>query len=263
MADEGEENKDISSETRNEMTEEDRTCDNNENSTKCMEMLSPLNPVVKSGENIKNTDLPDKNESFNFKVPSINLGVNKDLKEHEDLKSDVEKKEKAPELRYKVPWWSAKPPQEENFNLEILKNGCIISTTDLNDKAFYVFGRLPLCDVVLEHPSISRYHALIQYRGNTESDKTLRGFYLYDLGSTHGTMVNKAKIRPKTYYKLKVGYVIKFGGSSRLFVLQVCLRKLNRKISLRGECYWRGVLLERVLSEGVLLEGCVIGRICY
>ena len=134
MADEGEENKEICSATRNEMTEEDRTCDNNENSTKCIEMLSPLNPVVKSGENIKNTDLqPDKNESFNFKVPSIN----KDLKGREDLKSadksDVEKKEKAPELHYKVPWWSAKPPQEENFNLEILKNGCIISTIDLND----------------------------------------------------------------------------------------------------------------------------------
>ena len=153
-----------------------------------------------------------------FKVPS---SVQKGIQLSESASG--EKKEKVPELKYKEPWWSATPPAEENCSLEVLKNGCIILTLDLNDKAYHVFGRLPLCDIVLEHPSISRYHALIQYRGETDGDRTLSGFYLYDLGSTHGTVVNKNKIKAKTYYRLKVGYVIKFGGSSRLFILQVCV----------------------------------------
>ena len=153
-----------------------------------------------------------------FKVPS---SVQKGIQLSESASG--EKKEKVPELKYKEPWWSATPPAEENFSLEVLKDGCIILTLDLNDKAYHVFGRLPLCDIVLEHPSISRYHALIQYRGETDGDRTLSGFYLYDLGSTHGTVVNKSKIKAKTYYRLKVGYVIKFGGSSRLFILQVCI----------------------------------------
>ena len=153
-----------------------------------------------------------------FKVPS---SVQKSIQISEP--ASVEKKEKVPELKYKEPWWSATPPADGNCSLEVLKNGCIISTLNLNDKAYHVFGRLPLCDVVLEHPSISRYHALIQYRGETDGDQSQSGFYLYDLGSTHGTVVNKSKIRSKTYYQLKVGYVIKFGGSSRLFILQVCI----------------------------------------
>uniref|UniRef100_H3DN53 Solute carrier family 4 member 1 adaptor protein n=1 Tax=Tetraodon nigroviridis TaxID=99883 RepID=H3DN53_TETNG len=79
------------------------------------------------------------------------------------------------------------------------------------------------CDVSLEHPSISRYHAVIQYRsqaGDSESAGEDTGFYLHDLGSTHGTVVNKNKIPPKTYIRLRVGHVLKFGGSTRLFILQ-------------------------------------------
>ncbi|KAM7445046.1 Kanadaptin [Porites harrisoni] len=38
--------------------------------------------------------------------------------------------------------------------------------------------------------------------------------------TTHGTTVNKSRIEPKRYYRLRVGYVFKSGGSSRLFILQ-------------------------------------------
>lgn len=160
-------------------------------------------------------------QSMSFKVPNA---VQKDIVTGEPAPV-LEKKEKVPELKYKEPWWSTKPAVGDKFSLEVLKNGCIISTLNLTEKPYHVFGRLPSCDVVLEHPSISRYHALVQYRGETDGDRTLSGFYLYDLGSTHGTAVNKSKIKVKTYYRLKVGYVIKFGGSSRLFILQVCIAK--------------------------------------
>ena len=110
-----------------------------------------------------------------------------------------------------------------------------------------VFGRLPVCDVALEHPSISRYHAILQHRpqeekrreaggtGEGEGGKGERerrvdvlscrpsesGFYVYDLASTHGTYLNKNMIRPRSYYRVRVGQMIRFGGSSRLFVLEV------------------------------------------
>ena len=132
--------------------------------------------------------------------------------------STKEKKETIPELPYKVPSWSGIP--DDVYNLEVLKNGCIISNIDLTSKPFHVFGRLPNCDVSLEHPSVSRYHAVIQYK-TSDSSNSEKGFYIYDLGSTHGTTVNKSRLEPKRYYRLRVGYVFKFGGSSRLFVLQV------------------------------------------
>jgi protein phosphatase 1D len=43
---------------------------------------------------------------------------------------------------------------------------------------------------------------------------------LFDLGSTHGTFLNKQQIPPKVYCRLHTGHVFKFGVSSRLFILQ-------------------------------------------
>lgn len=130
---------------------------------------------------------------------------------------------KYPPLPYTEPSWGGKAP-DAAYSLEILKNGAIVDTVPLKHSSFFVVGRLPVCDVSLEHPSISRYHAIIQYRGESgerESVGEERGFYIHDLGSTHGTVVNKNKIPPKTYIRIKVGHVLKFGGSTRLFVLQV------------------------------------------
>ncbi|CAG12456.1 unnamed protein product [Tetraodon nigroviridis] len=127
-----------------------------------------------------------------------------------------------PPLKYTEPPWGGKAP-DVSYSLEILKNGTIVDTVPLAQRSFYVVGRLPVCDVSLEHPSISRYHAVIQYRsqaGDSESAGEDTGFYLHDLGSTHGTVVNKNKIPPKTYIRLRVGHVLKFGGSTRLFILQ-------------------------------------------
>jgi len=132
--------------------------------------------------------------------------------------SPTKKKEAVPELPYKEPSWSGIP--DELYSLEVLKNGSIVSTIDLTSKPFHVFGRLPNCDVSLEHPSVSRYHAVIQYK-TSDTSNSEKGFYIYDLGSTHGTIVNKSPLEPRRYYRLRVGYVFKFGGSSRLFILQV------------------------------------------
>jgi hypothetical protein len=121
-------------------------------------------------------------------------------------------------IPYKKPTWGG--ICDKPYSFEVIKNGLVITNIDLCTKPFYVFGRLPSCDVAMEHPSMSRHHAVVQYCIN-KNDKHDIGWYVYDLNSTHGTWLNKNKIEPRVYYRLKVGHLIKFGGSTRLHILQV------------------------------------------
>jgi len=67
-------------------------------------------------------------------------------------------KPKATKLNYNKPEWSC--TCEENpdhaYSLEVLKTGSIIDKINLANKEYFIFGRASDCDVVLEHPSISR-----------------------------------------------------------------------------------------------------------
>lgn len=65
------------------------------------------------------------------------------------------------------------------------------------------FGRLNTCDVLCEHPSLSRYHSVLQY-SNGSNAKYPKGLYLIDLGSTHGTFINKTKLEPHKYTRVEV-----------------------------------------------------------
>lgn len=123
---------------------------------------------------------------------------------------------------YREPPWGG--PASAPYSLETLKGGTILGTRSLKGTSCCLFGRLSSCDVCLEHPSVSRYHAVLQHRAaglEGECDGQGPGFYLYDLGSTHGTFLNKTRIPPRTYRRVHVGHVLRFGGSTRLFLLQV------------------------------------------
>eukprot|EP00842_Homolaphlyctis_polyrhiza_P000350 jgi/Hompol1/1315/HPOL_005556-RA len=54
-----------------------------------------------------------------------------------------------PPLPYTPPDWSHAP--QDDIYFEVLKNGAIIDQTPLFRKEFIVFGRLPVCDVGLDH----------------------------------------------------------------------------------------------------------------
>ncbi|KAG6443881.1 hypothetical protein O3G_MSEX003061 [Manduca sexta] len=122
-------------------------------------------------------------------------------------------------IPYKEPKWSGMCPDGSDYALEVLKSGMIVEKIDLTNKAYYVFGRLTNCDVVMAHPTISRHHAVLQYKAFAEEGEPPSGWYLYDLGSTHGTFLNKERMKASHYTRLRVGHQIKFGSSSRTFIL--------------------------------------------
>ncbi|XP_013222869.2 kanadaptin [Columba livia] len=127
--------------------------------------------------------------------------------------------------RYEEPPWGSRPPASAGYGLEVLKGGVALGSVRLEGGSWFLVGRLPGCALSLEHPSVSRHHAVLQYRGAARSPDTgapddAAGFYVYDLGSTHGTFLNKARVPPRTYCRVRVGHGLRFGGSSRLFLLQ-------------------------------------------
>ena len=52
-------------------------------------------------------------------------------------------------------------------------------------------------DIVLEHPSSSRVHAVLQFNGET------RDAYLYDANSAHGTFVNRRRIKAGVHVPIR------------------------------------------------------------
>ncbi|KAJ0986792.1 hypothetical protein J5N97_005148 [Dioscorea zingiberensis] len=155
---------------------------------------------------------------------------------------------------YEIPPWSEPPGHP--FFLEVLKDGTIIQQLDVSGKGAYMFGRIDLCDFVLEHPTISRFHAVLQFKKDGEA-------FLYDLGSTHGTSINKNQVKKKVYTKVHVGDVFRFGQSSRLYIFQGPselmppegdLNKL-RNSKIREEMVDREASLLRAKAEASLAEG--------
>ena len=93
-----------------------------------------------------------------------------------------------------------------------MKNGILVETVPLDDQECYLIGRNPDADIISEHQSVSRNHAIIQFRENS-------GAFLFDLASTHKTFLNKKEVVPKKYYPLQHGLQIKFGESSRVYIV--------------------------------------------
>ncbi|KAF5836383.1 SMAD/FHA domain-containing protein [Dunaliella salina] len=113
---------------------------------------------------------------------------------------------------YTPPAWAG-VPEGVPYSLEVLKGGAIVEARDVNSKDHYTFGRTPGCDFVLEHPSASRLHAVLQFNGSSKAAHVL------DNASTHGTYVNKQRIKPHVHVPIRVGDTLKFGQSGRLYLL--------------------------------------------
>lgn len=112
---------------------------------------------------------------------------------------------------FQVPEWCACP--QEKFVLEVLKGGAIIDDIDLSAKSHFFCGRQRAAvDIPMDHPSISRKHAVIVFRNDG-------AVMLLDLHSAQGTFLNKSQCHPSNFYRVFVGDIIQFGTSTRRYIL--------------------------------------------
>ncbi|KAJ3060687.1 Smad nuclear-interacting protein 1, partial [Podochytrium sp. JEL0797] len=118
-------------------------------------------------------------------------------------------------LKYAEPQEARKPPSN-TLRLYCFKGKDEVDMLHVARQSAYLFGRdAKVADVPVLHPSISKQHAVLQYRLVNQRVKP----YLIDLDSANGTFLNSQKIEGSRYYELKPSDVIKFGFSSRDYVL--------------------------------------------
>ncbi|XP_053820305.1 smad nuclear-interacting protein 1 [Vidua chalybeata] len=123
----------------------------------------------------------------------------------------------------------SEPPEaripKTRWRLYPFKNDEFLPVMYIHRQSAYLLGRhRRIADIPIDHPSCSKQHAVFQYRlvEYTRADGTVGRRvrpYIIDLGSGNGTFLNNQRIEPQRYYELKEKDVLKFGFSSREYVL--------------------------------------------
>ncbi|PIC38840.1 hypothetical protein B9Z55_010723 [Caenorhabditis nigoni] len=183
-------------------------------------------PSLPASHHIPEKPSPSSPKKIGLVTEQIEGPVEGAIDEVETAEVEAEKEAKisvqAPTLHYEAPPWACEPDPELKFQLEVLKEGKLIGAFDLSNRknsTFVVIGRIkPGCDLVMEHPSISRYHCILQY-GDDRMSKTGKGWHIFELGSTHGSRMNKKRLPPKQYIRTRVGFIFQFGDSTRMYNL--------------------------------------------
>ena len=130
-------------------------------------------------------------------------------------------------LKYHEPAEARKPSARDRWRMYVFKDDEIVETIELAEQSCWLFGReASVVDVLIEHSSCSKQHAVIQFRyierRNEFGDKKGRVRpYVLDLESANKTLVNDHAIPEAKYVELRDKDVIKFGHSSREYVVQL------------------------------------------
>uniref|UniRef100_A0A182IP35 FHA domain-containing protein n=1 Tax=Anopheles atroparvus TaxID=41427 RepID=A0A182IP35_ANOAO len=126
-------------------------------------------------------------------------------------------------IAYAEPPGARKP--KRRWRLYPFKGEQTLPTLYIHRQSCYLIGRdRKVCDLPVDHPSCSKQHAVLQYRlvpyqkDDGSTSQRVRP-YIIDLESANGTFVNNKKIEPKRYVELLEKDVLKFGFSSREYVL--------------------------------------------
>jgi smad nuclear-interacting protein 1 len=128
-------------------------------------------------------------------------------------------------LKYHEPPEARKPSPRDEWKMFVFKGQDIVDTIELGTRSCWLIGReLAVVDLAAEHPSISKQHAVIQFRytekRNEFGDKIGRVKpYLIDLESANGTMLNGERVPESRYLELRNKDMIQFGSSTREYVL--------------------------------------------
>ncbi|KAH8306863.1 hypothetical protein KR018_008954, partial [Drosophila ironensis] len=126
-------------------------------------------------------------------------------------------------VKYSEPPEARKP--KRRWRLYPFKGETALPTLHIHRQSCFLVGRdRKVVDLAVDHPSCSKQHAALQYRlvpferDDGSQGKRVR-LYLIDLESANGTFLNNKKIEGRKYYELIEKDVIKFGFSSREYVL--------------------------------------------
>lgn len=126
-------------------------------------------------------------------------------------------------LQYAEPKDAKKP--KVRWRLYPFKGDAALPVYHVHRQSGYLFGRdRKLADIPTDHPSCSKQQAVLQFRqvSATRADGTeVRRVrpYIIDLNSSNGTTVNGERIDAQRYVELFEKDVVKFGYSSREYVL--------------------------------------------
>ncbi|KAL3681431.1 hypothetical protein R1sor_024387 [Riccia sorocarpa] len=113
---------------------------------------------------------------------------------------------------WQPPDWAV-DPKPGVFWLDVVKDGEVVDKIPL-DRRRCIFGRQNvMCDLVLDHPSVSRQHAAVVQHKNGS-------VYVMDLGSVHGTFVANERLTKDNPVELEVGQSLRFAASTRLYILR-------------------------------------------
>ncbi|KFV75016.1 Smad nuclear-interacting protein 1, partial [Dryobates pubescens] len=157
---------------------------------------------------------PKEKASANKEKPSFELSGAL-LEDTNTFRGVVIKYSEPPEARIPKKRWRLYPFKNDEF----------LPVMYIHRQSAYLLGRhRRIADIPIDHPSCSKQHAVFQYRlvEYTRADGTVGRRvrpYIIDLGSGNGTFLNNQRIEPQRYYELKEKDVLKFGFSSREYVL--------------------------------------------
>jgi smad nuclear-interacting protein 1 len=134
-------------------------------------------------------------------------------------------------LKYHEPPEARKPPPSQPWRIFVFKGDDVVDTIEIAQKSCWLLGRSQeVVDYVLEHPSSSGQHAVIQFRyiqKTTEDEfgvKSKKGKvkpYIIDLESSNGTELNGESVEASRYFELRDKDILKFAGSEREYVVML------------------------------------------
>ena len=127
-------------------------------------------------------------------------------------------------MKWSEPPDAAMPSAQWRFY--VFKFDKLLQTMHIHRKSAFLVGRDDrVADILLDHQSCSKQHAVVQFRLVTttcrETGKVSRVVkpYLMDLGSSNKTFLNDVQVEDARYIELREKDVVKFGASSREYVL--------------------------------------------
>lgn len=126
-------------------------------------------------------------------------------------------------IKYNQPPEARRP--KKHWRLYPFKGEEALPVLHIHRSSAFLIGReRRIADIPVDHPSCSKQHAVLQFRlveferPDGTTGRRVRP-YVIDLNSANGTFVNNQKIDPQRYVELIEKDVIKFGFSSREYVL--------------------------------------------